>query len=178
MGAERSRTATGGTTMRLVFIATGAIWLLILAATAHAEAELAEQPVAETKAAEAAPATGPRVARAIITNAIEDREPIDDVAEFKNDQPIIFFFTELIDLEGETITHRWQLEGKTMAEVPFSVGSPRWRVWSSKNLEPEATGDWLVEVVGADGQVLEATRFTYTPVETARTPVSPAAPNE
>lgn len=154
--------------------ATAGFAALGLAGPAAADAELAEMP---EQAAEDRPAVDveePRVARAVITNAIEDREPVDDVSEFRNDQPIIYYFTELRNLEGATVTHRWEREGELMAEVPFRVGSPRWRVWSSKNLEPEWTGDWQVKVVGSGGEVLETTRFRYTPVEAWTSPASPA----
>jgi hypothetical protein len=73
-----------------------------------------------------------------------------------------------------TNAHRWELDGKPMADIPFQVGSPRWRVWSSKNLEPEWTGEWKVTVVGSGGEVLEEARFQYLPVAGERAPAAPA----
>ena len=49
-----------------------------------------------------------------------------------------------------------------MAHVPFEVRGPRWRVWSSKKLIPDLIGDWTVEIVTAEGEVIAAETFTYT----------------
>jgi len=48
-----------------------------------------------------------------------------------------------------------------MAEVPFDVRGRRWRVWSSKKLQPDWIGNWTVSVVKQDGEVLAAESFTY-----------------
>ncbi|MFA7620175.1 MAG: DUF2914 domain-containing protein, partial [Thiohalomonadaceae bacterium] len=66
----------------------------------------------------------------------------------------IYFFTELRDMEGQTVSHRWEQDGEVMAEVPFNVGGPRWRVWSSKNIDSGATGEWSVAVVDGAGNEL------------------------
>ncbi len=49
-----------------------------------------------------------------------------------------------------------------IAEIPFAVGAPRWRVHSSKNLLPEWVGEWTVSVVDSGGQVLATDTFVYT----------------
>lgn len=102
------------------------------------------------------------VARAQFTTAIDAREPADDLteADAANTQKI-YFFTELRDLEGQTVTHRWTHDGATLAEVSFTPGSARWRVWSSKELLPEWTGTWTVSVVDAGGNVLTEKSFEY-----------------
>lgn len=102
------------------------------------------------------------VARAQFTTAIDAREPADDLteADAANTQKI-YFFTELRDLEGQTVTHRWTYDGATLAEVSFTPGSARWRVWSSKELLPEWTGTWTVSVVDAGGNVLTEKSFEY-----------------
>lgn len=164
----------GGQAMKITRLLMLGFAVFGLSGLAAAEAELAETPARATEEPPAPLAAEPRVARAVITNAIEDREPVDDLSEFRNDQPIIYFFTELQNLEGATVTHRWELDGKLMAEVPFRVGSPRWRVWSSKNLDPESTGNWQVTVVSSNGEVLEAKQFDYLPVEAPAAPAAPA----
>jgi hypothetical protein len=52
-----------------------------------------------------------------------------------------------------------------MAEVPFNVGGPRWRVYSSKKLIAAWTGTWKVEVVDADGIVMHSKTFEYYDAE-------------
>ncbi|MBK9131326.1 MAG: DUF2914 domain-containing protein [Gammaproteobacteria bacterium] len=110
----------------------------------------------------AALAIAGEVSRAQFTTAVDAREPADDLSEAAaaNTQKI-YFFTELRDLEGQTVTHRWTYNGNTMAEVSFTPGSARWRVWSSKELLPDWTGTWTVAVVDAGGTVLTEKSFEY-----------------
>ncbi len=101
------------------------------------------------------------VHRAIFTSAVREREPVDQVEALANDQRKIFFFTELRGFEGQTALHRWEYKGQVMAEVPFKVRGARWRVWSSKALEPIWTGEWRVSVVDGTGRVVESRRFVF-----------------
>jgi hypothetical protein len=105
------------------------------------------------------------VARAQFTNGIEDREPIDRIGPvvYPNGEHIrrLYFFTELKDLEGERVTHRWEHGGKTMAKISFPVRSNRWRVYSSKHLTAAMTGDWQVVVVNSAGEPLQVSHFSY-----------------
>ncbi|MCW8956211.1 MAG: DUF2914 domain-containing protein [Gammaproteobacteria bacterium] len=103
------------------------------------------------------------VARAIFATDIQDREPVDQVGQLTNDHSLVYFFTEIRGLEGQTITHRWEQGGEVRAEVNFNVGGNRWRVWSSKNLQPGWLGEWKVSVVDAGGNVLSQESFAYVP---------------
>lgn len=103
----------------------------------------------------------PEVARAQFTTRIEDREPTDAIERLSDDRTRILFYSELRGLAGETIRHRWEREGQPMAEVPFHVKANRWRVWSSKNLEPDGLGTWTVSVITQDGTVLASRSFIY-----------------
>jgi len=105
----------------------------------------------------------PEVSRAQFTSRVLDREPIDSIERLSNERTSILFYSELRGLAGTTVRHRWEREGEPMAEVPFRVEANRWRVWSSKNLEPSALGTWTVSVVAADETVLATRSFTYHP---------------
>jgi hypothetical protein len=120
----------------------------------------------EPEAAEAAPeATSEppsgRVARAGFTTQVVDREPQDSVTSLSNLATQILFYTELSGLEGHTLTHVWERGGTEMARVPFAVGGERWRVFSSKNLDPSWLGEWKVSVVDEEGRVLHSESFSY-----------------
>ena len=154
--------------------------VLTLAAATHAESGAGGASDATSASATASAPTG-TVARAIITNAIDQREPVDQVAQVGNDQTAIVFFTELRDLKDQEVTHRWTFNGQVMAEVPFQVGGERWRVWSTKQLQPIWLGSWQVDVVAKDGTILESQHFDYIATETADTsaipnPAPPASP--
>jgi len=103
-----------------------------------------------------------RVALAQFTTAIENREPVDQVTFVANTVRKVFFYTDLRGLSGQTIHHRWSHDGAVVADVAFEVRGPRWRVWSSKELLPDWIGDWTVEIVTAEGEVIAAETFTYT----------------
>ncbi len=101
------------------------------------------------------------VERAMFTTAVENREPVDQVAILPDTDGQVFFFTDLRELQGRTITHRWEYQGQVMAEVAFEVNGPRWRVFSLKSLDPGQLGKWTVIVVDESGWPLRAAIFEY-----------------
>lgn len=153
---------------------------VLLASTAWAAEEIpsapatdsadqaAERPIMEATAS---------VARSGFSSAIVDREPVDQIEELPATADRVYFFTELMGLEGETVTHRWTFEDQTMAEVPFEVRGPRWRVHSSKLLQPGWEGTWTVTVVDSSGRKLAESQVQYmSREETAAEGDVPAAP--
>jgi len=159
------------------FVSTGRVTrntvLTLLVGAVMSSPSFAERTASEIKtetATAATPATisGPvvrktdRVARAIFTTAIVDREPVDTLETFSTDISRVFFFTDLRGLSGQIVTHRWEYNGRLMAEITFKVGSGvRWRVHSSKNLLPEWTGTWKVIVNNESGEALHTSVFEY-----------------
>lgn len=105
------------------------------------------------------------VKRAHFTHDIKDREPTDVidgiVAAKAEGLRRVYFFTELLDLKGQTIRHQWLHEGKLKTELKFEVRGNRWRVNSSKRLNPAAMGSWQVKVVNEAGNVLVSESFEY-----------------
>ncbi len=159
------------TTSRVLCAAVAAA-ILGYALGAGAVAEVEPEPVEVAPApqveavqaapqAEAGPAETGRVARSAFTTGVADREPADELSTLGNDVDRVLYFTDLRGLEGRTVVHRWQYKGEVMAEVPFAVGGPRWRVHSSKALDPSWLGEWTVSVV-VDGEVLASEGFRYT----------------
>lgn len=107
------------------------------------------------------------IARAVLTSAIEDREPVDDLGDsFDHDgenYDQVFFFTHVVDHANTSIVHEWHHDGVLEAEVELSVGSNSWRTYSSKQIHHMATGDWTVRVVDANGEQLAEHQFTVNP---------------
>lgn len=102
--------------------------------------------------------------RAIVTTAIESREPTDNLndSNVTTDVTKVYFFTEIMYQANTSVTHRWFLDGKLEAEVVLKIGSNRWRTYSSKNLVPSYhKGNWQVEAVSEKGAVLGSTTFVY-----------------
>jgi hypothetical protein len=112
-----------------------------------------------------APAQGPRgsVANATFTSGIGDGAPVDFRQGFDTDTPVVYYYTEILDLHGQTVVHRWKLEGKVMQEVRIPVKRSRQAVWSKSEMQPDWTGNWTVEVVTERGEVIEMDNFSYSP---------------
>ncbi|MGH8397887.1 MAG: DUF2914 domain-containing protein [Gammaproteobacteria bacterium] len=119
----------------------------------------ATNAMAATTAAAAATAS---VGQAQFTTAVNNRAPADDITTLDNSHNQVFFFSVLKGATGQTITHRWVFDGKTMAEVKFEPKANHWRVWSDKTLLPSQTGTWTVDVVDGSGNVLTSKTFDYT----------------
>ena len=107
-------------------------------------------------------ATMGSVARGMFTTAVVDREPQDAIDSLSNDQHKVFFFSELTNMAGQRVTHRWEYNGQVMAEVSFEVGGDRWRTHSNKNLQPIWLGAWTVSVLDGDMNVISTHNFNYT----------------
>jgi Protein of unknown function (DUF2914) len=166
----------GGNIMKVI---TGILGVLAFVLTAYAADDTmpdgAKSMGAETTES-ATPATAPAaapvsgtVARAAVTSGIENHEPVDNLTKVTADTDKLYYFTELRDMEGQKVIHRWEHNGEVVAEVPFEIGGPRWRVYSSKNLLPGWTGEWKVSVVAANGEALSTNTFSYNPAPESST---------
>lgn len=139
--------------------------------TPMAATAMPASPAASTPSPAPAPAATASVSQAQFTTAVSNREPADDITSLDNSHNQVFFFTALKDAAGQTITHRWEYNGQTMAEVKFEPKANHWRVWSSKMLLPNQTGTWTVEVLDGSGNVLTSKTLDYT----AAASVTPSA---
>jgi Protein of unknown function (DUF2914) len=117
----------------------------------------------ETKPAGSTPevAIAGRVSRAVFTSDVKDHEPVDSISTLDNDKTRICYFTEIRGMAGQTVVHRWEYKGKVLLEMPFKVGSSRWRAYSIKTLDPSWLGEWKASVVDASGSSLSVNTFTY-----------------
>ena len=97
-----------------------------------------------------------QVARGQFTSEIIDREPTDQLTGQVQMLPQVYYFTELRNMSGQRVTHRWEYAGELQAEVSFDVGGDRWRVWSSKKLQPDWNGEWRVTIVNSVGVTLKS----------------------
>lgn len=122
------------------------------------------------------------VRRAVFTTSVVDREPVDELASIPPEVNKICFFSEVVNMTGETIKHRWLHNGEPMAEVTINIGGPRWRAYSRKTLPGFGTGTWSVEIVDSYGNTLHRAELAYgdspqDPIEPAE-PAEPAEPDE
>jgi hypothetical protein len=120
---------------------------------AEAEVPLDSQEIEES------PVPDAYVARAVFTTAVLNREPVDQVVSLDENATEVLFFTELRNLQGRTVIHRWEFEGEVISEVNIQVGGPRWRAYSVKSLNPGEEGKWTVFVIDESGWPLHASIF-------------------
>lgn len=102
-----------------------------------------------------------RVTRGLFSTNIIDREPVDQVVILTTAVSQVYFYTDLRNYQGQTITHRWEHEGKLVTEKKFEVAGARWRVYSQKDLNPTMTGTWRVVVSDERGWPIYAAMFQY-----------------
>ena len=116
--------------------------------------------VATIKAQEAASI---EVAEAVICQDVVDREPIDAGDSFEVSVGTLFCFTKIIGAqEPIEIAHVWYYGDVERARVNLSVEAATWRTWSSKIIQAHEIGDWHVDVIGPDDEVLETVEFEIT----------------
>ena len=113
----------------------------------------------------------PQVARAAFTTGITSREPDSQLARVSAGQTV-YYFTELVGLQGHVITHRWEKDGAFQLGLQFPVGGQRWRVHSSKMMTPNLPGTWTVTVQNDDGTTLRQDTLVVDPIM----PIEPAIP--
>ncbi|MBI3561081.1 MAG: DUF2914 domain-containing protein [Gammaproteobacteria bacterium] len=107
------------------------------------------------------PSAEGNVGRAMFTTHIENREPADQVLILDNSYREVFFFTDLNQFQGHTITHRWEFEGRVVQSRSYPIKSSRWRAVSQKDLDPAMVGRWSVLVMDENECPLKAVVFQY-----------------
>jgi hypothetical protein len=117
------------------------------------------QELMESQGVEESPVPDAYVARAIFTTEVVNREPVDQVVSLDENATDVLFFTDLRNLQGRTVTHRWEFEGEVISEIDIEVRGPRWRAYSIKSLNPGQEGKWTVFVIDESGWPLHASIF-------------------
>lgn len=103
------------------------------------------------------------VAEAVICLDVVDREPIDPGDSFEASVGKLYCFTKIIGAqEPIEIAHIWYYGDVERARVNLSVEASTWRTWSSKIIQPHEIGDWHVDVIGPEEEVLETLEFEIT----------------
>ncbi len=100
------------------------------------------------------------VAEAVMCRDVQDREPVDAGDSFSSDIGKVWCWSKIKDGKGTTIKHVYYHEGDEKAAVELAIRSPLWRTYSSKRVLPSWTGQWRVDIVGEDGEILKSLEFT------------------
>ena len=119
-------------------------------------------PALGQEQASPAPAASPGITieNAVICQNVVDRAPIGTGDVFSGDIEKVFCFCKVLGASEPTeITFNWYFQGSLKSTVKLPVRSASWRTWSSKTIAPEMTGEWMVEILAADGTPLESIIF-------------------
>ncbi|TYT75429.1 DUF2914 domain-containing protein [Desulfobotulus mexicanus] len=105
-------------------------------------------------------ADGFSIARLIITEGIENREPVGNTSLVPTGTSRVFCFLEARDIpEDTTVTVIWIYGGVEMhiTELALSAG-PRWRTWAEKAVHG-LQGYWTVGIRDESGNLIGVTSF-------------------
>nr|WP_289847743.1 DUF2914 domain-containing protein [Pseudoalteromonas sp. C2R02] len=62
-------------------------------------------------------------------------------------------------MKSQTVFHRWFFENTLMAEVELDIFSTRYRTYSSKKIMTKQSGNWRVELVNSNQNILASKSF-------------------
>jgi len=93
---------------------------------------------------------------------IKNRKPVESKGIFASDVGRVYFWTNIYGAERPTqIKHIWYYRGSKMSEVTLDIKYPQYRTWSYKTIMPEWVGEWYVEIVDSEGNVLKKANFLF-----------------
>jgi hypothetical protein len=121
----------------------------------------------------ARPSPALEIRDAVMTTAVVEREPVDEVSALPIQGGELFCFTRVVGADRPSVVyHLWYRGERLVSRVELPVNSPSWRTWSMRRFGDaqdtasgavadgdEGPGDWRVEIRGADGALLETLRF-------------------
>ncbi|MBN1290904.1 MAG: DUF2914 domain-containing protein [Candidatus Latescibacteria bacterium] len=107
--------------------------------------------------------TGIIVEKFSFCERIEKRQPAEVKKEFPANIGRVYLWTTLTGVEQPTkIKHIWYYNNEKVLEISLNVRYKRTRTWSYKNIQPDMTGDWYVEVVDDNNKVIGKFSFKIT----------------
>jgi hypothetical protein len=93
-------------------------------------------------------AVSTQVARAQLSSAISQREPVDKLSKVAlSEIQQVYLFMELHEMQGQSIQVNWSHQGQLQASVDLDIGGPRWRTNASKRFTAQSRGEWQVTIV-------------------------------
>jgi hypothetical protein len=75
--------------------------------------------------------------------------------------PQLALYSEVKGLNGQNIEHRWYYEGKLMTRIKLPVKLDYWRTYSRKEFDAGQKGEWRVEILDPQQNLLFSHHFHY-----------------
>lgn len=115
---------------------------------------------AESGAPLTATKDGMSVEHAVVCTGVVDRIPQGASSSFSHSAGKLYFYTIVRGAaRPTTVYHHWLWNGRQVAKIPVKVRSARWRVFSSKKIDPACVGSWQAKAVDTDGNELVTVDF-------------------
>jgi len=128
-----------------------------------AETKEMAEPEKAASLQETAPKPMVSVSEMAICKDIVNREPEGAGESFQSSVGTLYCFTRIVGAKDPVeVSHVWYYGDTERATVNLSVRSSSWRTYSSKIIQSGEVGDWHVNVVGPDGEVLKSQSFSIT----------------
>jgi len=103
-----------------------------------------------------------KVPIALFTSQVKEREATDEFSEFVPKYiRELYFYTHIDFADQQTIYHRWRFNNQYLATIPLKISSQHYRTWSSKKMSSAWQGQWDVEVLNEQHEVIYRKTFTY-----------------
>ena len=118
----------------------------------------------ETSAPAAAAPSEPSsvyVESSAVCRTVENRECIGEATTFPAAMGRLYCHSTILGAKKEAVIHHvWYWEDTQVADVPLFVRTPRFRTYSSKKILPNQKGEWRVEIIGTNGNIIGRNYFT------------------
>jgi len=106
-----------------------------------------------------------QISRTLFTSKLKNNEPLDEVLVLENDIQTLYFFSEVKNMHGKTITHRWEYRADEkyikVFERKFKVSKKTEKLVSKFKLDSTKTGEWMVIISDEQGRPVKAAMFKY-----------------
>ena len=97
-----------------------------------------------------------------VTTKIVRGNPIDAVRRISSTSvKELYCFTRVVNPGGAvtTVRHAWYKDGVLMGEHRLPIRGARWRTWSKRPIDRTSVGDWRVDALDEEGNLLRAVTF-------------------
>lgn len=103
-----------------------------------------------------------KITELAVTTKIVRNKPIDSVHRISSASvKALYCFTRITAPEDTdtTIKHVWYRGDEKAGEYELPVKGERWRTYSKKEIQRGWAGEWRVEILDSDGNLLKTVRF-------------------
>ncbi|MFO7740047.1 MAG: DUF2914 domain-containing protein [Desulfatiglandaceae bacterium] len=104
------------------------------------------------------------VADAAVCLEVVNRECVGMNTVFPSNVGKLFCLTRINGAKGPgQVTHVWYFGQTERARIALNIQNTSWRTYSSKIIQSHEIGDWHIDVLGLEGELLKIIRFEIVP---------------